>query len=86
MIPFQTFGHRGCFTKEEINNILESPITIYSFDLLELSPDEIIWLPECEVLRTKYLKYKDDRYLDNLLSIYPRHALITKKAKIKLHF
>ena len=74
--PYQTFGHRECFSQDEIDKIIKLPISIDLFDILELSADEIIWLPTCEELRRKYIYYKDDRYLDNLLAIYPYHALI----------
>ena len=74
-IPYQTFGHRGCFSQDEIDKIIKLPISIDLFDILELSADEIVWLPTCEELRRKYIYYKDDRYLDSLLDIYPYHAL-----------
>ena len=75
-IPFQTFRHRECFSQDKIDKIIKLPISINLFDILELSVDEIVWLPKCEILRRKYIRYKDDRYLDNLLAIYPYHALI----------
>lgn len=74
-IPYQTFGHRECFSQDEIDKIIKLPISIDLFNILELSADEIVWLSTCEELRRKYIYYKDDRYLDSLLDIYPYHAL-----------
>lgn len=73
---YQTFRHRECFSQDEIDKIIKLPISINLFDILELSSDEIVWLPTCEELRRKYIQYKYDRYLNNLLAIYSYHALI----------